>query len=123
MPTIGLVLLTAIIGVFLLRLQGLATLGAIQASLDRQEIPAITLIEGLILLIAGAFLLTPGFFTDSVGFLCLVPKIRQAMATRLYSYFLARHNTASNNQDVVIEGEFYREEDNRKTRIETLDRN
>ena len=121
-PTIGLVLLTAVIGVYLLRQQGLATLGTIQSSLDRHELPAVPLVEGLILLVAGAFLLTPGFFTDSVGFLCLVPRIRQALAAQLLRYFVLHHVTEDGEQAVVIEGEFYNEGDEKKSRIETLDR-
>lgn len=78
--TVGLVILTAILGVALLRLQGLITLARVRQSLDQGRIPAVTLVEGLVLLVAGALLLTPGFFTDALGFLCLVPAFRTRLA-------------------------------------------
>ena len=74
--TILLVVLTAIVGAWLVRVQGLATWRRFQASLARNELPATELGEGLCLLIAGALLLTPGFFTDGVGFACLIPPLR-----------------------------------------------
>lgn len=79
-PTLLLIVITAVLGVTLLRMQGLRTLVRVQESLDRGEIPAIELIEGMMLLISGAFLLTPGFFTDAVGFAVLVPAIRRSVA-------------------------------------------
>ena len=84
--TILLVVMTAIVGAWLVRVQGLATWRRFQASLARHEVPATALIEGLFLLIAGALLLTPGFFTDAVGFACLIPLLRRA----LIRYFLQR---------------------------------
>ncbi len=63
MPTIALIIFTAVLGVFLLRLQGLMTLAKVRHSMDQGELPAAALLEGLMLLIAAALLLTPGFFT------------------------------------------------------------
>jgi UPF0716 protein FxsA len=80
--TILLVVMTAIVGAWLVRVQGLATLRRFQASLARNELPATALVEGLCLLIAGALLLTPGFFTDAVGFACLIPPFRQILIRR-----------------------------------------
>ena len=74
--TLGLILLTAIIGTFLLRHQGLATLQRIQSATAANELPATSLIHGLLILIAGVLLLTPGFVTDSLGFLLFVPPVR-----------------------------------------------
>lgn len=81
--TVFLVVFTAVVGAALLRQQGLSTLRRLQTCTQRGEIPAIPLIEGGFLLVAGALLMTPGFFTDTVGFLFLVPPIRQHLATRL----------------------------------------
>lgn len=105
MPTIGLVLLTAFLGALLLRLQGLRTLAAIRESLEREEIPAVSLLEGLILLVTGVLLLTPGFFTDALGFALLVPSLRQRLARRLLQHFTLRQ-AQREAQSVVIEGEF-----------------
>ncbi len=78
LPTVFLVVFTAVLGAYLLRVQGFSTLRRGQAALAHGEIPAIELMEGMVLLVAGALLLTPGFFTDTLGFLALVPPIRRA---------------------------------------------
>lgn len=78
--TVFLVVLTAVLGAALLRQQGLSTLARFQQSVARGELPATTLIEGMVLLVGGAMLLTPGFFTDALGFLCLFPPSRLALA-------------------------------------------
>ena len=84
-PTIILIIVTAILGAGLLRLQGLMTIRRVQENIDHGQLPAIELIEGAMLLISGAFLLTPGFFTDALGFLVLVPTIRRRIALWLLS--------------------------------------
>ena len=83
LPTGGLVVLTAICGVWLLRLEGMATLTRVQEKLQRGEIPETELLEGIMLIIGGALLLTPGFATDIVGFVCLVPGLRRPLAARI----------------------------------------
>lgn len=80
LPTIVLVVFTAMLGAWLLRQQGFATWQRLQASLARGEIPAYEMIEGPILLVGGALLLTPGFFTDLLGLLCLIPASRRRLA-------------------------------------------
>ena len=77
--TITLVVLTALVGAWLVRLQGLSALNRVRQSAARGELPALELLEGLFLLAAGALLLTPGFFTDFVGFACLTPPLRQSL--------------------------------------------
>lgn len=74
--TIGFVLLTAVVGAWLLRQQGLATLLRANQRLNSGELPAKEVAEGLILAVGGVLLLTPGFITDTVGFLCLIPLTR-----------------------------------------------
>ena len=85
LPTIALVMLTAVIGVALLRRQGLATLTRGMGRLQRGEIPAEEMAEGILLAISGALLLTPGFVTDAVGFTFLLPATRILIAQRLLS--------------------------------------
>ena len=82
-PTVGLVMLTAVIGVTLLRQQGFDTLARLQSRLADGEIPGAELLEGAMLLIGGALLLTPGFFTDGIGFICLIPMFRRPIAQAL----------------------------------------
>jgi UPF0716 protein FxsA len=84
--TIFLVVFTAVLGAVLVRSQGFSTIGRIQTSLAAGELPAMELLEGVFLLVAGALLLTPGFFTDAVGFACLTPPLRR----RLIRYALER---------------------------------
>ena len=82
-PTIGLVMLTAVIGVALLKRQGVATLTRGMGRLNAGEMPAREMAEGILLAIAGALLITPGFFTDTVGFLLLFPPSRIAIAHQM----------------------------------------
>jgi len=79
-PTILIVILTAILGTFMLRQQGLATMLAARQRMRAGELPAQQIIEGMLLLVGGALLLTPGFVTDTIGFVCLVPLTRQRLA-------------------------------------------
>ncbi len=118
LPTIVIIILTAIIGVHLLRQQGMATFSRMQARLARGEMPAIELLEGMILLVAGALLLTPGFVTDSIGFACMVPRIRQLVAgTLIKGGFIRVSGNSSRTpppqspqQGRTIEGEYDRED-------------
>ncbi|MGC8119443.1 FxsA family protein [Marinobacter sp. VGCF2001] len=82
MNTVGLVFLTAVIGAWLLRQQGLATLLRANERLNSGELPAKEVAEGLILAVGGAMLLTPGFITDTFGFLCLLPGTRHWLASQ-----------------------------------------
>lgn len=80
--TVGLVFITAIIGAALLRQQGLSTLMKAQQRLNSGELPAQEVAEGLILAVGGALLLTPGFVTDAMGVLCLLPGTRHWLAAQ-----------------------------------------
>ncbi len=84
--TVILVLGTAVIGVNLLRYQGVSTLTRAQRSMSRGEIPAMEMMEGMALAVGGAFLITPGFITDTLGFLCLVPYTRRAIIRYLMTH-------------------------------------
>ncbi|EGG92825.1 Protein affecting phage T7 exclusion by the F plasmid [gamma proteobacterium IMCC1989] len=79
LPTIGLVLLTAFIGVSLLRYQGAAALLKARTKMSSGELPAREIADGLFFAVGGALLLTPGFVTDVIGFACLTPGIRTVL--------------------------------------------
>jgi len=81
--TILLVILTAVIGVRLLKIQGLSTLTRAQHKMQTGQMPAQEILEGIGLVVAGAFLLTPGFFTDTVGFLLLLPPTRHWLVNKI----------------------------------------
>ena len=108
--TIALVIGTAFLGVSLLRIQGISTLAKVQAIISRGQLPATELIEGLILLISGALLLTPGFFTDTIGFLMLVPTLRQRLAETFFVNFMKNRINIRQKQTRngnIIEGEHW----------------
>jgi UPF0716 protein FxsA len=113
--TIALVIGTAILGAALLRTQGISTLAKVQTNINLGQLPAIELIEGLILLISGVLLLTPGFFTDMLGFLALVPILRQRLAQTFFVNFIQNRinikqtNTRTGN---IIEGEHWDSDSN-----------
>lgn len=98
-PTIGIIILTAMIGTGLLRHQGLATLSKAKASLEQNRFPVEEVFDGLCLLIAGVLLLTPGFFTDAVGFFLFVPLFRG-----FFRSVLARSLVASGRVEVPSAG-------------------
>ncbi len=82
-PTLGIVVLTAVLGAAMLRQQGLATLNKARQRMGSGEMPAQQLLEALFLMIGGVLLLTPGFVTDAFGFACLLPWSRQWLAKRI----------------------------------------
>ena len=84
--TVILVIMTAVIGVNLLRVQGMSTLTRAQQNMAQGQIPAMEMMEGVALAVAGVLLITPGFITDSIGLLCLIPASRQA----IIRYIMAR---------------------------------
>jgi len=90
--TIGIVILTAVLGTAMLRQQGLATLNRAQSRMQQGEMPAQQMLEGLLLLIGGVLLLTPGFITDFFGFCTLIPWSRQFIARKLTSGTLSGFN-------------------------------
>lgn len=77
--TLAMVVVTAIIGSFLLRWQGVSLLRRIQSEMAAQRLPAKDLVRGAMLVVAGILLLTPGFVTDAIGFLLFVPPIQDAI--------------------------------------------
>ena len=79
LPTILACVGTALLGGGLLRHQGLQTMNRARGNLDRGQLPAMEMLEGVALVVGGALLLTPGFATDTVGFLCLLPWTRRGL--------------------------------------------
>lgn len=114
-PTVLLVVFTAVLGAFLLRQQGFSTWQRFQDGLAKGQIPAVEMIEGPILLVGGALLLTPGFFTDVLGFACLIPAARRKIAMYIIENHLIEAGTPFQQNPTVdgsvIEGEFKKEEE------------
>ncbi len=98
-PTLGAVILTALVGTALLRWQGLTTWSRAAASLQRGVFPISEVFTGLCLVAAGALLLTPGFLTDAVGLALFVPFVRQLIA-----HFIKRAMARGGGPKVWVNG-------------------
>lgn len=113
-PTVLLVLGTGVWGAYLFHTQGLATWIRLQNALARGELPTMELVEGPLVLVGGILLLTPGFLTDLVGLVCLLPQSRHWLA----AYLLERDwlqeviygGRPPASTESVIEGEFRKED-------------
>lgn len=109
-PTLAIVILTAVLGTWLVRTQGIAAMNQLRSSFSELQDPSEPLAHGAMILVAGALLLTPGFFTDAVGFLLLMPPVRMSV----YRYLRARVNVQHFEmgpgpraaRDDIIEGEY-----------------
>jgi UPF0716 protein FxsA len=117
-PTLGIVVLTAILGTMLVKSQGRLALQNLQRSFSQLNDPTEPLAHGAMILLAGALLLTPGFFTDATGFALLIPGVRAAAYRYLRarvtvarfemgqrSTFSASHHPA--HRPDIIDGEFH----------------
>lgn len=103
-PTLLGVVVTAVIGSMIIRRQGLSLISEIQRHMQAGALPAGQLFEGLLLGIAGALLMTPGYFTDLMGFLLLIPPIRALIYRYLRSKFtIASFTTATSSRSPLPE--------------------
>lgn len=82
LPVVGACLATAVIGGAIVRFQGLAALVSARAALDEGRVPVEAAADGVFLLLAAPLLMTPGFITDTLGFLLLIPPVRRWIARR-----------------------------------------
>ncbi|MFZ3409778.1 FxsA family protein [Vibrio chagasii] len=90
-PTIALVLITAFVGASLVRSQGIQTLMSVQGRLQQGEMPAQQILEGVMLAVAGVLLLTPGFMTDALGMLVLLPAPRAMIAKKMMEKMVVKN--------------------------------
>lgn len=101
MNTIVVVILTGILGAYLTRMQGFNILIQIRQQLQNGQFPGDSLIEGVIILVGGLTLLTPGFITDALGFLCLIPPSRLFFRELIKKEISKRFTTTkSDNQEI-----------------------
>ncbi len=105
LSTVLLVILTAVIGGFLVRQQGFSTMMKMRETTARGETPALEMLEGSILLLCGLMLLLPGFITDAMGFLLLVPPLRKTFVL----WLLRRTNILQTGQHHTHSSQVYRE--------------
>lgn len=97
-PTLALIVFTGIVGAYLARLQGLSVLTRAQEQINRGELPAGSLVDGVMIVVAGALLMTPGILTDAFGFSLLVPAFRN----RIKDVVLARFRRAVEENRVQV---------------------
>lgn len=119
-PTLAGIVLTALIGTVIIRHQGGGLIASARTSIAAGEAPVGEVLQGLALLVAGALLVTPGFITDTLGFLLLVPPLRRRLAATLVAQATRRAEVRVHaaragagagaagraGSDVVIEGEW-----------------
>ncbi len=118
-PTLLIVVLTALLGTYLVRSQGIMAMNNLRGSLSRLDDPSEPLAHGAMILVAGALLLTPGFFTDAVGFSLLAPPIRAALISYARKHITVKRFDMGPDQpphgpgprrpprDAVIDGDFH----------------
>lgn len=97
--TVGLVILTAVVGLALVRVQGLGVLKKLNSDMQGGTFPVGAAFDGIALFMAGAMLLTPGFMTDTLGFLLLIPPLRAFLGKKLQAraHFSGVHASYSNH--------------------------
>lgn len=115
-PTLAIVILTAMLGTFLVKNQGALAMGNIRQSFSELDDPTEPLAHGAMILLSGALLLTPGFFTDAVGFLLLMPPVRVAVFSylrkrvKVQSFAMGGNHTQYREQKThhpdIIDGDF-----------------
>ncbi|MBU0655817.1 MAG: FxsA family protein [Gammaproteobacteria bacterium] len=116
LPTILLLILAGMLGIFLLRHQGFATLARVQRSVNEGQLPAQTMLEGVVLLVGGLLFIIPGFFTDILGLLCVLPPTRYLLLKLLLKRAVVstsgfHRQTSSSQGSRYIEGEVVRRKD------------
>lgn len=105
-PTVLAVVFTAVLGVFLIRIQGFSTMLKAQTAMQAGRVPAVEMIEGVMLLIAAILLLVPGFATDSVGFILLIPPVRKYLAGKII--YAGQNRARFGNDEYGRSGDFSR---------------
>ena len=106
--TVSLILLTAIIGIYYAKLEGIKTMRSGFMNLYQNKIPIYEMISGASIAIAALLLIIPGFFTDTIGFLLLIPFTRKI----LISFFLKKGKISTNKQNInTLDGEIIEDKD------------
>jgi len=121
--TIFIIILTAIIGAILVKSQGISILNKALEEVRLNKVPIQSIFEGIVIFIAGAFLLTPGFLTDTLGCVLLIPKTRNLVIIYITSYLKKKtmykkkttyYSNKGNKENKIFEGKFEEVEDTEK---------
>lgn len=111
LETVILTIVTAVVGITIARAQGFGVLAAMRKASDAGEPPVLEMVHGLFLLIAGVLLLIPGFLTDSVGALLLIPPMRSLLARFGLQNVIVRGQTGTASNSSTIDAEYWEETD------------
>jgi len=106
MPTVLLTILTAVVGVALMRSQGLATVQSAQQQMAVGESPQSAMLEGVFIFLGGVFLFFPGLISDSIGLVFLIPFVRRFLINQSVKGMKAKGHYRYQNRDSVFEGEW-----------------
>jgi UPF0716 protein FxsA len=97
-PTVLLIITTGLLGAYLAKKQGIETIRKVQRDMQYGKLPGDAIMDGLCILVGGVVLLTPGFITDAIGFLLLLPVTRRMFKPFIYRLF----KRWINNGNVII---------------------
>ncbi len=106
-PTVALVIFTGALGAFLTRIEGLRALRQVQIELQAGQVPTVALLDGMLIVVAGAVLLTPGLITDALGFFLLLPPGRRVVRDAVSA---AAKRRFGGPRPTVIDTEWYRDD-------------
>ena len=121
--TIFIIIITGIIGAILVKSQGITILNKALEEIKSNKMPIFSIFEGIAVLIAGAFLLTPGFLTDTLGCILLIPKTRNTIIKYITLYLKKRtiyekgskyDKNEEDKKNKIFEGNFEEIDDNEK---------
>jgi UPF0716 protein FxsA len=119
LPVFILLVGIAALGVQLIQRQGFKVLATVQASMQRQELPAVALLDSLIVFIAGALLILPGFLSDGIALMMLFGGLRKRLATLAEQQLKKRH--PEYRTTIIIDGEYHTVEESHQLRNERGD--
>ena len=105
--TIALIFLTAVVGIYFAKIEGLNTLRSGVYNIYKNKVPIFEIISGASIAVAALFLITPGFVTDALGFLLLIPLTRKV----IINFFLRKNKVSGNKNEDFIEGEISEKKD------------
>ena len=102
--TVLLIIFTAVVGIYFARIQGIKTIKSGFVNIYQNKLPIYEIFSGATIAIAALFLILPGFFTDTFGFLLLIPFTRNILLSLIIS-----KNKKSNDEDNTIEAEIIKD--------------
>lgn len=117
-----LTILTAVVGIYIIRREGIQVLGSLRNTMERGENPVSEIIHGFFLVIAGIFFLLPGFITDSIAILFAIGPVRTILGKMIIDYKIQNNNRPKTtfSGDIIIEGDYEEAKDENKEKNNQL---